>query len=175
VVKLTYIHGFSNWGPVDAEGLFEFSFAEAYARVDVKRLPPQAGYVYEGWLINAEGLAFFVGAIPVDSSGVGVLQTKLAGLSRYDYNAFVVAGRPSGVAAGSVPERFSIAARFAAVKDVTAASAPGDVRPVALPDTGERPPMGLGERILRTGGVMVVVAISAGLGVRFLHRKRSAA
>jgi len=49
------------------------------------------------------------------------------------------------------------------------------VRPVALPDTGERPPMGLGERILRTGGVMVVVAISAGLGVRFLHRKRSAA
>ena len=32
LVKLTYLDGVSNWGPKNAEGVLEFSFAEAYAR-----------------------------------------------------------------------------------------------------------------------------------------------
>ena len=36
LVKLTYLEGVSNFGPKDAEGVLEFSFAEAYARATPK-------------------------------------------------------------------------------------------------------------------------------------------
>ena len=69
LVKLTYLEGISNWGPKDAEGVLEFSFAEAYARVDVKGLKPQEGFTYEGWLLSRAGTPLKVGDLRVGASG----------------------------------------------------------------------------------------------------------
>ncbi len=117
LVKLTYLEGVSNWGPRDAEGVLEFSFAEAYARVDVKRLPPAEGYTYEGWMVAPDGSAYLVGTIPVDADGIGTLDTKLQGLTRYDYNLFVVAARGPSDPPGQLPPARSIAGRFTVIAD----------------------------------------------------------
>lgn len=140
LVKLTYLQGVSDFGPHDAEGVLEFSFAEAYARVEVKNLPPVAGFTYEGWLMGGEGEPFFVGKIPVQPSGVATVEQKLDGLARYDYNLFVIAARPDGAAPGVVPAQRSIAGRFAVIADPKDGSTAGDIRPAQLPETGQPEP-----------------------------------
>jgi hypothetical protein len=161
LVKLTYLQGVSNWGPTNAEGVLEFSFAEGYARVDVKNLTPTDGYTYEGWLTGGSGSPLLVGTITPGADGVGVLDTKLAGLSRYDYNLFVVAARGAGSAADAMPSDKSIAGRFTVISDAGTATV-GDTRPGLLPDTGEKPGLSTRERIGRT---MIVAGGVAGVGV----------
>ena len=154
LVKLTYLEGISNYGPQDAEGVLEFSFAEGYARVDVKNLPPDAARTYEGWLRAPDGAAFKVGDITTNAAGIGVLDTKLEGLTRFDYNLFVVAARGPAAPEGSVPSDFSIAGRFTLIND-EGDDLPGDVRPGTLPDTGEEAPMSTQGRLLRVALVML--------------------
>lgn len=171
LVKLTYLNGVSNWGPKDGEGVLEFSFAEAYARVDVKNLPPRAGYSYEGWLTGGEGEPLLVGPITTSEAGVGVLETKLKDLNRYDYNTFVVAARGPAAPQGAMPAEKSIAGRFTVIKDEPGSSAGADTRPSTLPDTGEHA-TSTRERIGRT---VTVVAIAGGVaiaGLGFLRRVR---
>jgi hypothetical protein len=168
LVKLTYLEGVSNFGPRNAEGVLEFSFAEAFARVDVKNLPPADGYTYEGWLTGGAGAPFRVGEIKVDAAGIGVLETKLSGLASYDYDLFVVAARRQGTAEGAIPADRSIAGRFAVIADA-AGSAAGDVRPGSLPDTGEKPPLSTSQRL---GRVLMVAGPTAGLALIFLSFNR---
>src|SRR5262249_45338102 len=143
----------SNWGPKNGEGVLEISFAEAYARVDVKSLPPMDGYSYEGWLVAPTGESLQVGALTMSSAGGGGFQTKIANLTRYDYNLFVVAGRPTGAAAGPLPPQKSIAGRFAIIEDKPGTKT-GDSRPSTLPNTGENPPetVSLSTRLAVTAG-----------------------
>ncbi len=171
LVKLTYLEGVSNFGPQTAEGVLEFSFAEAFARVDVKNLPPTDGYTYEGWLTGGAGAPFRVGEISVDPAGIGVLETKLSGLASYDYDLFVVAARGPGTAEGAIPADRSIAGRFAIIADNTG-SAAGDVRPGSLPETGEKPPLTTNERL---GRVFMIAGPTAGLALILLslNRRRS--
>jgi hypothetical protein len=138
LVKLTYLDGVSNFGPKDAEGVLEFSFAEAYARIELKNLVPVAGYTYEGWLTGGEGAPFPIGKIALPASGVGSVETKLDGLQRYDYNLFVVTARADGATGDTMPAQKSIAGRFALISDTPAGQANGDVRPGLLPNTGEK-------------------------------------
>ena len=171
LVKLTYLEGVSNFGPHEAEGVLEFSFAEAYARVDVKNLKQPDGYTFEGWLLGPDDTPFFVGAIPVNASGVGVLDTKLNGLEGYGYNMFVVAARPSGAAEGAKPPETSIAGRFTVIGDESS-SASGDVRPSQLPETGEEPGVTTRERAGRT---LTVTAAAGGLAfvvLRVMRRRK---
>jgi hypothetical protein len=172
LVKLAYIEGVSNWGPRDAEGVLEFSFAEAYARVDVKNLVPVAGTKYEGWLVTPTGETLLVGEIVIAPSGVGTLQAKLNGLSRYDYNLFVITGRADGSASGPIPGQKSIAGRFAVLKDAAGAK-PGDSRPATLPDTGEQPGPGLFQRLVPTLAITGAAAILAAAWYRLKHRRDS--
>jgi len=159
LVKLTYLSGVSNYGPKDAEGVLEFSFAEAYARVEVKNLPPQAGVSYEGWMVAPDGSALRIGEIPVESSGVGAYETKLIGLDRYDYNLFLIAARTAETAADQVPEGRSIAGRFTVIGDSPDGSAAGDIRPSHLPETGEPPAGTPWGRIITTASVMAGTAL----------------
>ena len=154
LVKLTYLEGVSNYGPEDAEGVLEFSFAEGYARVDVKNLPPDPARTYEGWLKAPDGATFKVGDITTNPSGIGVLDTKLEGLSRFDYTLFFIAARGPAAAEGSVPAEVSIAGRFTLINDDTGDSVT-DVRPGTLPDTGEAEPMSIQGRLLRVAFVML--------------------
>jgi hypothetical protein len=176
LVKLTYLDGVSNYGPRDAQGVLEFSFAEAYARVDVKSLPPAQGVTYEGWLIGGAGQPLLVGTIVPGSDGVGVLETKLAGLSRYDYNTFVIAARTAESAAGKLPSKISIAGRFTIIQDITGTPISGDIqagaRPSELPDTGQAAGASTRERL---GWTFMVVAVTGGaaiVGLSFLRRRK---
>ncbi len=171
LVKLTYLEGVSNFGPQDAEGVLEFSFAEAYARVDVKNLKPMDGYTYEGWLKGGSS-PLKVGTIAVNSAGIGLLDTKLAGLTAYDYNVFVVTARATGDTSDSTPAQVSIAGRFTVIGDEANKEAAGDVRPNQLPDTGEKAPATLRQRAGRT---LTIAAAAGGLAfvlLRVLNRKK---
>ncbi len=174
LVKLTYLEGVSNFGPTDAEGVLEFSFAEAYARVDVKHLKPSTGYTYEGWLTGGSETPFLVGEIKVDASGLGVLDAKLTGLNSYAYDLFVVAARPSSDHAAAIPAELSIAGRFTVIGDETGTAAGGDVRPGSLPATGEKPTNDLAGRVGRTLTAAGVVGAVAFVVLSF-KRRRSAA
>lgn len=169
LVKLTYLEGVSNFGPKDAEGVLEFSFAEAYAHVDVKNLKPIDGYTLEGWLLGP-GQPLFVGTLAPNAAGVGAMDTKLSDLPGYDYNTFVIAARKPSTAEGKLPADVSIAGRFAVIGDDGKSQAAGDLRPGSLPDTGEEPPTSLRERIGRT---LTVTAAAAGAALLFLRYWRS--
>lgn len=158
LVKLSYLDGVSNWGPKDAEGVLQFSFAEAFARVEVKNLKPEAGVTYEGWLVAPDGSALLVGPITPQPSGVGTAETKIDGLARYDYNVFVVAARPASAPGTAMPDQKSIAGRFTVAEDVPAGQGT-TVRPSALPETGEPAPGLPWGRIVMTVSTAVGVAI----------------
>lgn len=172
LVKLTYLEGVSNFGPTEAEGVLEFSFAEAYARVDVKNLPPMDGYVLEGWMLG-ESDPLWIGEIEPNAAGIGVLDTKIEGLSSYSYNLFVIAARKVGDESLVRPEATSIAGRFTVIGDESTSN-PGDVRPAELPETGEAPGMTTRERVGRT----ITIAAGAGglalVGMRLLRRRKLA-
>jgi len=177
LVKLTYLAGVSNWGPRDAQGVLEFSFAEAYARVDVKSLPPVAGVTYEGWLTGGAGEPLFVGTIVPGADGVGVLEAKLAGLTRYDYRVFVIAARSAASPAGQLSGDISIAGRFTVIQDATGTPVAGDIqagtRPGQLPDTGQAGGVSMRERLGRTFMVVAVVGGVAIVGLSFLRRRKA--
>jgi hypothetical protein len=170
LVKLTYLEGVSNFGPKNAEGVLEFSFAEAYARVDVKNLEPQEGYTFEGWLLGG-GPPLFVGDIALNPAGVGLLDTKLELLDSYDYNLFVVSARKADAAAGVRPQETAIAGRFTVIGD-DATSAAGDVRPTSLPETGEDPGMTTRERAGRTITIAAAAGGLAFVALRVLRRRK---
>jgi len=172
LVKLTYLDGVSNFGPADAEGVLEFSFAEAYARIEVKNLKPAAGVTYEGWLMGGEGPAFLVGKIPVQPSGVATVETKLEGLARFDYNLFVVAARAENAAPGAIPAQKSIAGRFTVIDSPKSAKAAGDARPRTLPETGQAELGTEWGRIFRTTMVTGGVALAAFGVLRTIRRRR---
>jgi len=170
LVKLTYLEGVSNFGPRDAEGVLEFSFAEAYARVDVKHLPPADGYTYEGWMLGGSD-PLYVGVIKTGPDGIGVLDTRIQGLSSYDYNLFVVAARKNGDDGHARPAETSIAGRFTVIGD-EGTSAAGDVRPSQLPETGEDPGMTTRERVGRTITIAAATGGLAFVGLRVLRRRK---
>lgn len=167
LVKLTYLDGISNFGPQDAEGVLEFSFAEAYARVEVKHLVPADGVLYEGWMVAPDGSALRIGDLAPDASGIGSYETKIQGLDRYDYNLFVIAARTAATAADAVPADISIAGRFTVISDDGALANPNDIRPAMLPDTGEAPAGRPWGRIAITATVMAATA----MGAIALHRR----
>ncbi|MCC7365619.1 MAG: anti-sigma factor [Dehalococcoidia bacterium] len=172
LVKLTYLDGVSNFGPTAAEGVLEFSFAEAYARVEVKNLPPQSGYTYEGWMVAPDGSAVSIGTIEVQESGVGTYETKIEGLDRYDYSLFLIAARSASTAADAVPAERSIAGRFTIIADGTATGGDvGNVRPATLPETGEAAPGRDYSRYVWTGISMAGAAIVI-FGARRQLRRR---
>lgn len=169
LVKLTYLDGVSNFGPRDAEGVLEFSFAEAYARVDVKNLPPEPGIQYEGWMVEPGGKSLFVGDLSVNASGIGSFEAKLTNLDSYGYDLFLIAARSAGAAREDLPGKKSIAGRFVVLANNESAR-PGDIRPGLLPDTGEAPAPGLGERLGYSALVMAIVACCALAAIRLLRR-----
>ncbi len=156
LVKLTYLEGISNFGPRDAEGVLEFSFAEAYVRVDVKNLVPQGGLAYEGWMVAPGGKSLYVGDLPVNAVGAGAYEGKLANLTSYDYNLFVVTARSATASAGAMPDKKSIAGRFVVI-GAGESTRIGDTRPGLLPDTGQLPPRSVG----RVGVTLLVAAMAA--------------
>ena len=92
MVKLTYIEGVSNTGSKDAEGVLEFSFAEAYAKVTAEGLDElRDGESYQGWLIKSGSeQSLNLGVLAVEDTGLAQLDAELPVIEDYDYDFFVI-------------------------------------------------------------------------------------
>lgn len=137
VIRLEYMPGVSNFGPDDAEGVLEFSFAERYAEAEVKNLVPEPGHTYEGWMLNEQGDTYELGDFELRQDGIGSLESSFPGLDSYDYDRFVVAARTAETPEGEMPAKVSIGGDFSVVGEGTPTPPPGDTRPEELPRTGE--------------------------------------
>lgn len=164
LVKLTYLEGLSNYGPQDAEGVLEFSFAEAYAKLDAQKLAPApVGHVYEGWLVKtATNESVSIGTFTPDAAGTVHYETALPPIQDYGFDLFVITleQQPGD---GVPSQQRSIAGYFTVVNR----SAPVmQNRPDTLPYTGGVTGDALA-RLALVGGVLVVgLAAAAGLARR---------
>jgi hypothetical protein len=174
LVKLTYLEGVSNWGPADGEGVLEFSFSEATARVDVKDLFPQEGFSYEGWMTGPDEAALFVGNIEVGEDGIGGLNVRLDGyIDSVALDTFVVAGRETTSEDRTLPETISIAGRFNVLDDEPDGDTSTEIRPRTLPYTGEKPPAGPLSTYWPTAAAVGAAAVIVGIVARMRSRKEA--
>jgi len=170
VVELRYLEGLSNWGPQDATGRLELSFAEGYAKVRATRLPRLERERYQGWLVNSEtNNAVSVGRFSADDAGVAALDGTLPLISDFGFDLFVITVEPEPDDAPQPSARRTIGGRFSLVGSNTARQ-PGDVtnRPGQLPNTGTPP---LLPDVLRGVALLGALGVSALLGARLGRRR----
>ena len=133
LVKLTYLDGVSNYGPRDAQGVLEFSFAEAYAAL-MQEL--RLGVTYGGMAHVARATAPGRTIVP-GSDGVGVLETELAGLAGMTTTRSLAA-RTAESAAGKLPSKDRIPGASLLSFRTSGSTDSGDIqtgaRPSELPD-----------------------------------------
>ncbi|HEY8490776.1 MAG TPA: anti-sigma factor [Dehalococcoidia bacterium] len=169
LVKLTYLDGLSNYGPQDAEGVLEFSFAEAYAKLDAQKLAaPPAGHVYEGWLVKtATNESVSIGTFTPDAAGTVHYETALPPIQDYGFDLFVITLEPN-TADGVPSQQRSIAGYFTVVNR----SAPAvQNRPDTLPYTGGGDVLAAVARLGLVGGAAFVGLVAA---VGLARRRRTA-
>ncbi len=170
VVDLRYLEGLSNWGPQDATGRLELSFAEGYARVRATRLPKTERERYQGWLVNSESNnAISVGRFGADDAGVAVLDGTLPLISDFGFDLFIVTVEPEPDDAPQPSDRRSIGGRFS-LTGANQPRQPGDVtnRPGQLPNTGAP---ALLPDALRGVALLGALGVSAVLGARLGRRR----
>ena len=177
-VPLSYLAGLSNWGPEEAVGELELSFAEGYARLTVAGLPRLAGTVYQGWLVNSESNdAISIGRFNADAGESISYEGTLPTITDFGFDLFLLTVEPEPDDAPQPTSNRSIGGRFALVGDTPAddttpgdvSDAPGDVsaQPSELPDTGVAD---LLSDVKRTSLLIAVMALSLFAGVRLGRR-----
>lgn len=196
-VDLRYIEGLSNWGPQDATGRLELSFAEGYAKVRAERLPQLERERYQAWLVNSQtNAAISAGRFNADASGSAVLDGTLPLITDFGFDLFILTVEPEPDDAPQPTGRRAIGGRFALASshegqrptgDVTnrgtqpstgaadptsqrsTASGASDVsnRPGQLPTTGEAPLLPDVVRGLMLLGAMVLSGV---VGLRLGRR-----
>jgi hypothetical protein len=170
-VELRYLDGLSNWGPSDATGRLELSFAEGYARVRAQRLPALERGRYQGWLVNSEtNDAISAGRFNADASGVATLDGTLPLITNFGFDLFILTVEPEPDDAPQPTTNRSIGGRFAiAGTSALDQRLPGDVtnRPGQLPTTGEAP---LLPDVIRGAALLGALGASGLLGLRLGRR-----
>ncbi len=142
VVELRYLEGLSNWGPQDATGRLELSFAEGYARLRAQKLPQLERERYQAWLVNSEtNDAISAGRFNADATGAAVLDGTLPLITNFGFDLLILTVEPEPDDAPQPTARRSIGGRFSLGARVSDQRTPGDVtnRPGQLPSTGEAP------------------------------------
>ena len=179
LVPLSYLAGLSNWGPEEAEGELELSFAEGYARLSVAGLPQLTSTVYQGWLVNSESNdAISIGRFNADASENISYEGTLPTITDFGFDLFLLTVEPEPDDAPQPTSNRSIGGRFALVgetpaDDTTAgdvSDTPSDVstQPSELPDTGSAD---LLDDVKRTSLLIVAMALSVFAGVRLGRRR----
>lgn len=187
-VPLSYLAGLSNWGPEEAEGELELSFAEGYTRLTVAGLPRLTSSVYQGWLVNSESNdAISIGRFNADANENISHEGTLPTITDFGFDLFVLTVEPDPDDAPQPTSNRSIGGRFELVGeppvdnttpgDVSdaagnasdASDAPSDIstQPSELPNTGVA---GLLSDVRRTSLLIAVMALSAFAGVRLGRR-----
>jgi hypothetical protein len=140
-VPLSYLAGLSNWGPPEARGEAELSFAEALIRVDVRGLPALKNEQYQLWLgKSGTNKATPAGVFTVAPDGIGGYTGKLTGLDGYEYDLILITVEPSPDTDPAPTAKRSIGGFFTPIKkQESAGGIASDVQPATLPNTGEAP------------------------------------
>ena len=137
-VDLRYIEGLSNWGPEDATGRLELSFAEGYAKVRATRLPQLERERYQGWLVNSQtNAAVSAGRFNADASGNAFLDGTLPLITDFGFDLFILTVEPEPDDAPQPTGRRTIGGRFALASSHEGQRSTGDVTNRATqPSTG---------------------------------------
>ncbi len=188
-VPLSYLAGLSNWGPEEAEGELELSFAEGYTRLTVAGLPRLTSTVYQGWLVNSESNdAISIGRFNADANENISYEGTLPTITDFGFDLFLLTVEPDPDDAPQPTSDRSIGGRFELVgetpaDDITpgdvlgapgdasdASDAPGDIstQPSELPNTGAAD---LLSDVQRTSLLIAAMALSVFAGVRLGRRR----
>ena len=173
LVPLAYIDGLSNWGPEDAAGELELSFAEGYATLEVSGLPELGERRYQGWLVNSESNdAISVGRFNADIARQVDFDGALPPIANFGFDLFIITVEPEPDDAPQPTASRSIGGYFSLVGPT-----PGDgtseadttQQPGQLPDTGDPT---LITDIGRVSLLAAAMALSVFIGVRLGRRER---
>jgi hypothetical protein len=141
-IPLTYLSGLSNWGPQDAAGSVEMSFAEGIVKLDAHGLPQLSGQQYQLWLVkSATNKAFSLGTFNADAGGAVSYSGKINGIDGYDYDLLQITVEPVPDPDPAPSAQRSIGGFFTPIKQVDNGSGgiSSDVQPASLPNTGDAP------------------------------------
>lgn len=179
-IPLTYLSGLSNWGPADAKGGAELSFAEGAVRLEAHGLPQLNGEQYQLWLVkSATNKASSLGAFSVDASGATSYTGKMNNLDGYDYDLLQITVQSLANADPAPSARRSIGGFFTPLKrtDGTGGEIAGDTQPATLPNTGDTlaaHPRSTPKSSHQTLG-LILIAGGALLAITAVRRRRPSA
>lgn len=168
LVSLAYIDGLSNWGPEDATGELELSFAEGYARLDITGLQLLTGKRYQGWIVNSESNdAISIGTFNADANGTVAFGGTLPPIADFGFDLFIITVEPEPDDAPQPTTDRSIGGRFSLLGEIpTDGGSSADAQsglPSELPDTGDAT---LTTDLIRVSLLLGAIALSIGVGIR---------
>ena len=171
-VPLAYIEGLSNWGPADATGTVELSFAEGYARLDALGLPRLDGESYQGWIVNSESNdAISIGSFNADATETIAFEGTIPAISDFGFDLFIITVEPEPDDAPQPTVDRSIGGRFSLLGQLPGdGGTPGDVQtsPTQLPNTGDPT---LITDVARMSLLLAAIGISLFVGLRLGRRR----
>ena len=172
LVSLAYIEGLSNWGPVEASGELELSFAEGYARLTVSGLPMLSFSSYQGWLVNSESNdAISVGRFNADDMQQIDYEGTLPPIADFGFDLFIITVEPEPDDAPQPTSDRSVGGYFSLVGPTPSdGTSPADTteQPALLPDTGDPT---LTTDIARSALLVAAMALSLFVGLRLRRRR----
>jgi len=171
LVSLRYLEDLSNWGPTDATGEVELSFAEGFARVKATGLERLTGESYQGWLVNSEtNDAISIGRFNAGAAGSVSYEGTLPPIADFGFDLFIMTVEPDPDDAPQPHSQRSIGGYFDMVGPSAAdGSTPSDVStaPTQLPNTGAP---NLLSDIGRISLLFAAMALSTFVGLRLGRR-----
>ena len=170
-MSLRYLDDLSNWGPTDATGELELSFAEGFARLNAQGLDRLTSETYQGWLVNSEtNDAISIGRFNATAAGALAYEGTLPPIADFGFDLFIVTVEPDPDDAPQPHSQRSIGGYFDLVGPSAAdGSTPSDVssQPSQLPNTGAP---GLLTDIGRVSLLLAAMALSIFVGLRMGRR-----
>jgi hypothetical protein len=138
-IQLRYLPNLSNFGPADATGEVELSYAEGLIRVTARGLQPLANGVYGVWLVKSgSNAAVNVGFFNAAGDGSALYNGKLPQLTSYDYDLVLLTVQPLADPGVPPSNQRSIGGYFAPIQKPDAGpTIVADTRPAELPNTGD--------------------------------------
>jgi hypothetical protein len=142
-IPLSYLSGLSNWGPQEAHGEAEISYAEALIKVDAEGLTPLKNENYQLWLVKSgTNRAVPIATFNAPADGIVGYTGTMKGLDGYDYDLVIITVEPAADSDPSPSDKRSIGGFFAPLKkpDPAAPAGSSDTMPAVLPNTGDAVP-----------------------------------